>query len=89
LTTYDSKGTRLTCVTLADGDMDIDGTVNGKRKREDENADEDEDGLESDQEILDSSIHQDEEDEMEAEAKDADENQSHGVTCPISATCDY
>ena len=40
LTTYDSKGTRLTCVTLADGDIDIDGTVNGKRKRED-----DEDGI--------------------------------------------
>ena len=42
LTTYDSKGTRLTCVTLADGDMDINGTVNGKRKRENDTEDGDE-----------------------------------------------
>ncbi|KAI0057215.1 WD40 repeat-like protein [Artomyces pyxidatus] len=34
---YDSKGTRLTCVTLADGDVAIDPSVAGeKRKREDE-----------------------------------------------------
>jgi protein MAK11 len=61
LSTYDSKGTRLTCVTLADGDMDIDGAVNGKRKREndeDGNGNEDEDEHEhrheGDQEELDS-----------------------------------
>ncbi|KAJ7132345.1 WD40-repeat-containing domain protein [Mycena epipterygia] len=45
---YDSKGTRLTCVTLADGDVEGSGAaVNGKRKRTDEeepesDADEDE-----------------------------------------------
>ncbi|KAJ7493211.1 WD40-repeat-containing domain protein [Mycena galericulata] len=39
---YDSKGTRLTCVTLADGDVEGGGAaVNGKRKR-DVDADEEE-----------------------------------------------
>jgi protein MAK11 len=35
---YDSKGTRLTCVTLGDGEVlgGVDGQVNGKRKREDD-----------------------------------------------------
>ena len=36
---YDSNGTRLTCVTLADGDADADiatGDVNVKRKRNEE-----------------------------------------------------
>lgn len=50
LTTYDSKGTRLTCLTLADGDEDIDGAVTGKRKREnneEEDEDDHEDELES------------------------------------------
>jgi len=32
---YDSKGTRLTCVTLADGE-DVGPPVNGKRKRGEE-----------------------------------------------------
>ncbi|KAJ7881167.1 WD40-repeat-containing domain protein [Mycena leptocephala] len=36
---YDSKGTRLTCVTLADGDGE-DVPVNGKRKRADEDGEE-------------------------------------------------
>jgi protein MAK11 len=41
---YDSKGTRLTCVTLADGDVEESGEVNGKRKRAaDEEDDEEED----------------------------------------------
>ena len=35
---YDSKGTRLTCVTVGDGEVlaGVDGRVNGKRKREDD-----------------------------------------------------
>lgn len=38
---YDSKGTRLTCVALADGEMEgAGGPVNGKRKRA-EDGDED------------------------------------------------
>ena len=86
LTTYDSKGTRLTCVSLADGDMDIDSTVNGKRKREN---DEDRDGEEnedehhqSDQEGLDSSEDEDknleeDEDELEAEAEDGSEEEQY------------
>ncbi|KAJ7860461.1 WD40-repeat-containing domain protein [Mycena olivaceomarginata] len=39
---YDSKGTRLTCVTLADGDVEESGAVNGKRKRAADEEDEEE-----------------------------------------------
>ncbi|OSD05394.1 WD40 repeat-like protein [Trametes coccinea BRFM310] len=38
---YDTKGTRLTCVTLADGDLDAQSVSNGKRKREEGPEDED------------------------------------------------
>ncbi|KAJ6606999.1 WD40-repeat-containing domain protein [Mycena sp. CBHHK59/15] len=42
---YDSKGTRLTCVTLADGDIEGSGAaVNGKRKHADDVEDEPESG---------------------------------------------
>ena len=37
LTSYDSKGTRLTCITLADGDVQIGSVENLKRKREEDN----------------------------------------------------
>ena len=80
LTTYDSKGTRLTCVTLADGDMDTGGTVNGKRKRENEDGNRNENGddehehrHESDQEELDSGS---DEEELEDEAEKEEEDQS-------------
>jgi protein MAK11 len=83
LTTYDSKGTRLTCVTLADGDVDIDATVNGKRKREDDedgngNGDEDEHEHrhESDQEELDGGS---DEEELEDEAENAEEDEAENV----------
>ncbi|KAH9851888.1 WD40 repeat-like protein [Lenzites betulinus] len=46
---YDTKGTRLTCLTLADGDTDANPSVNGKRKREDD-EDGDEEGPEHDAE---------------------------------------
>ncbi|KAF8166581.1 WD40-repeat-containing domain protein [Mycena galopus ATCC 62051] len=51
---YDSKGTRLTCVTLADGDLDSEGAaekVNGKRKRDadEEDEEDDEDGDEGEE----------------------------------------
>lgn len=44
LTSYDSKGTRLTCVTLADGDIasSLEGE-HGKRKRGDEDEDDESD----------------------------------------------
>ena len=80
LTTYDSKGTRLTCVTLADGDMEIDSTVNGKRKREndrdgDENEDKDEHEHrhESDQEESHSGS---DKEELEEEAENIEEDLS-------------
>ncbi|KAI9062766.1 WD40 repeat-like protein [Trametes sanguinea] len=38
---YDTKGTRLTCVTLADGELDAQSAANGKRKREEDAEDED------------------------------------------------
>ncbi|KAF8806854.1 WD40 repeat-like protein, partial [Phlegmacium glaucopus] len=67
LTTYDSKGTRLTCVTLADGDMDIVGTVNGKRKRENDEEEhhQSDQGLDSSDDE-DRDMEEDEEDELEA-----------------------
>ncbi|CDO68795.1 hypothetical protein BN946_scf184805.g4 [Trametes cinnabarina] len=42
---YDTKGTRLTCVTLADGDLALKSVSSGKRKRE-----EDQESEESDEE---------------------------------------
>lgn len=39
---YDTKGTRLTCVTFAEGEL-LDASVGGKRKREEEVSDEDSD----------------------------------------------
>ncbi|KAJ7483167.1 WD40-repeat-containing domain protein [Mycena latifolia] len=47
---YDSKGTRLTCVTLADGDEGAaEGAVGGKRKRGEEGEDGDEDDRDGDE----------------------------------------
>ena len=47
VTTYDSKGSRLTCVAMADGDGDGVGSLNGKRKRVEEGEDESESESES------------------------------------------
>lgn len=45
ITSYDTKGTRLTCVTLADNLTDkITASGDGKRKRDEEDEDEDEAG---------------------------------------------
>ena len=81
LTTYDSKGTRLTCVTLADGNVDIDSTVNGKRKREngkDEDGDEDvnKHGHESDEKELGNGSDEDDGEQLEDEAENAEEGSS-------------
>ena len=38
---YDTKGTRLTCLTMAEGDETV--PMNGKRKRDDEEMEEEED----------------------------------------------
>jgi protein MAK11 len=67
LSTYDSKGTRLTCVTLADGDMDIDGTVNGKRKREN-----DEDGNANGEEEEHEHRHESDQEELDSRQSDSD-----------------
>ncbi|KAH9893158.1 WD40 repeat-like protein [Cubamyces lactineus] len=50
---YDTKGTRLTCLALADGNSGAGSTVNGKRKRDDDEGDdegEDEDDDDSGEE---------------------------------------
>ncbi|KZT69229.1 WD40 repeat-like protein [Daedalea quercina L-15889] len=39
---YDTKGTRLTCLALADGEILSSATANGKRKRDEEDAEENE-----------------------------------------------
>lgn len=39
---YDTHGTRLTCVTLADGDIPESKVTNGKRKHDEEKAEEEE-----------------------------------------------
>lgn len=47
--TYDSKGTRLTCVTLADGNVETTPAAgDGKRKRDDDSEDEDEESPDED-----------------------------------------
>lgn len=65
--TYDSKGTRLTCVTLADGNVEITTTAgDGKRKRdedESESANEDSAEDDADSEEGDGEGEEDEEDE--------------------------
>lgn len=43
LAAYDSKGSRLTCVAMADGDVAV-ASSNGKRKRPDEDEDEEVEG---------------------------------------------
>ncbi|KAF9525953.1 hypothetical protein CPB83DRAFT_858678, partial [Crepidotus variabilis] len=76
LTTYDSKGTRLTCLTLADGDSPEPIVPSGKRKRdEDVNSeageDDDEDawgGIEKQEESSDEV-----EDENEGELEEEDD----------------
>lgn len=60
---YDTKGTRLTCLTMAEGDETA--PANGKRKREghDEDAEDDEDGGIDPQENGDGDSEEDESDE--------------------------
>ncbi|PSS35351.1 hypothetical protein PHLCEN_2v1688 [Hermanssonia centrifuga] len=66
LTEYDTKGSRLTCLALADGDVQV-SPVQGKRKRVvTDNAEEDEEGSEEDKEVP---------DEMEGEGEDESEEE--------------
>ncbi len=66
LTEYDTKGSRLTCLALADGDVQV-SPVQGKRKRGvTDNAEEDEEGSEEDKEVS---------DEMEGEGEDESEEE--------------
>lgn len=76
LTEYDTKGSRLTCLTLADGDVALPKSTSGKRKREeqkDEEAESDDDeewGLEQEEPEDD-----DDEDEEEGEDENEDEEE--------------
>lgn len=88
LVAYDTKGTRLTCVTLADGEIPSGSgvKVNGKRKRtqkdvqESEGDDEDDGGIvsEDDDEDVHAGSEEDEdeeEDELEEEGEQEDEDE--------------
>ncbi|KAF8238138.1 WD40 repeat-like protein [Tricholoma matsutake] len=80
---YDSKGTRLTCVALADGEA-VEPPVNGKRKRGEEDAsaseDEDEDGvLEDDDNTEDASEDESREDEAGEEARTQEDDSEEDI----------
>lgn len=76
VTEYDTKGTRLTCLALGDGDVAPSTTANGKRKREanadgdDGEEDEDEGDLGSHDDASENEKEGEEEQEGEGEYKD-------------------
>lgn len=79
LTSYDSKGTRLTCVTLGDGDIEGAPSVgDGKRKR-DASEEGDDNGSENDDDNDEEEDHDafgagwEDEEEMEEEDEDEEE----------------
>lgn len=71
---YDTKGTRLTCMAIADGDIEDVGGVNGKRKREEE-QDEDEDDEQDGQNVDDDGDEEEEEENEEVEMEGEDEDE--------------
>ena len=72
--TYDSKGTRLTCVTLADGSVDVT-PIAGDAKRKRDEDDSDSDGEDSAQDDL-GSEGEDEDDDDEEDEEDENEGES-------------
>ncbi|KAF5361778.1 hypothetical protein D9756_002205 [Leucocoprinus leucothites] len=69
---YDTKGTRLTCVTLADGDVSESKATNGKRKYDEDEGSGEDDSDEFGE--MDSNSHEeDEEDEAEVEEEEEEE----------------
>ena len=82
---YDSKGTRLTCVTVGDGEVlaGVDG-LNGKRKREDDeeaeggDVNEEEGGFGSGWEDEGKEVDEEEEVEDEEDAEVEEEEESEG-----------
>ncbi|KAF9454373.1 WD40 repeat-like protein [Macrolepiota fuliginosa MF-IS2] len=67
---YDTNGTRLTCVTVADGDIASSEPTNGKRKHDKEGTDEEDVNGDDDFDGIGSS---DEDDEMEDEEEEEEE----------------
>lgn len=81
LVSYDSKGTRLTCVTFADGTMEsVDElSIGGKRKLDDNDdghADEDGESESDDSEIGDDDDDDEEEEELQNEEEEEEEESS-------------
>ncbi|KAA1475491.1 WD40 repeat-like protein [Dentipellis sp. KUC8613] len=72
---YDSQGTRLTCVTLADGDVGTEASA-GKRKRGGEDEEDDEEEWSED--VEDDDGDDDEEVEGEEESEDEDDGEEEG-----------
>ncbi|KAI0322778.1 WD40-repeat-containing domain protein [Amylostereum chailletii] len=60
---YNTKGTRLTCVTLADGDADAGGEIAGKRKRAEDEGDDGDGEWESNVEDDDADSEEDEDED--------------------------
>ncbi|CAL1714478.1 unnamed protein product [Somion occarium] len=74
---YDTKGSRLTCVTLADGDIAIPqaANVNGKRKRGEQDKDEEGESEEEAWSAQEESEGDEDEDELEGEGEEEDEGE--------------
>ncbi|TFK39731.1 WD40-repeat-containing domain protein [Crucibulum laeve] len=75
---YDTKGTRLTCVTLGDGEAESSGATGGKRKHDDavddERGDAEEDGSDEEYELgLGEGSDDEDEDEQEGEQEEEGE----------------
>ncbi len=73
--TYDSKGTRLTCVTLADGSVDVT-PIAGDSKRKRNEDDSESDGEDSAEE--DSGLEGEGEDESDEDEGDEEEDENEG-----------
>ena len=75
---YDTKGTRLTCLALADGEASSSAPAHGKRKRnEDEGAEDSEDDhQEWDVQAENGASIDDQQEEIEGEYEDEDEDDS-------------
>ncbi|KAH8104103.1 WD40 repeat-like protein [Cristinia sonorae] len=64
---YDTKGSRLTCVTLADGEADDSAVANGKRKRAEDDEEPEDDGSEEEWDSEHEEGQEEEEDEDESD----------------------
>ena len=74
---YDTKGTRLTCLALADGEASSSAPAHGKRKRNEDDGSED-DHQEWDVQLENGASIDDQQEEIESEYEDEDEDEDDG-----------